>query len=56
MPPNSRDLAGDYRPMLAKADDLEWSLIRYDDPCAPLCYTDLDKITNKDEPTNIPGK
>ncbi|KAJ8656284.1 hypothetical protein O0I10_008078 [Lichtheimia ornata] len=49
-----KDLAGDYRPMLAKADDLEWSLIRYDDPCAPLCYTDLDKITNKDEPTNIP--
>ncbi|CDS10699.1 hypothetical protein LRAMOSA11185 [Lichtheimia ramosa] len=49
-----KDLAGDYRPMLAKADDLEWSLIRYDDPCAPLCYTDLDRIVNKDEPTNIP--
>lgn len=53
---NARDLAGDYRPMLAKADDLEWSLIRYDDPCAPLCYTDLDRIVNKDEATNIPGK
>ncbi|KAI7874417.1 tRNA pseudouridine synthase D [Lichtheimia hyalospora FSU 10163] len=51
-----KDLSGDYRPMLAKADDLEWSLIHYNDPYAPLCYTDLDKLTNKSEPTNIPGK
>ncbi|KAI8139253.1 pseudouridine synthase [Fennellomyces sp. T-0311] len=50
-----KDLYGDYRPILAKADDLSYSLIRYDDPAAKLCNTDLDRINSKPEPENKEG-
>ena len=51
-----RDLGGDYRSLLAKADDLTFSLIHYNDPEASLCNTDLDRINSKPEPENIEGK
>ncbi|KAI9317286.1 pseudouridine synthase [Dichotomocladium elegans] len=51
-----KDLSGDYRPMLAKAGDLEWEFLRYDDPVVPLCLTDLDRIEKKTEPVSVPGK
>ncbi|KAG2225854.1 hypothetical protein INT45_007098 [Circinella minor] len=48
-----KDLGGDYRSLLAKADDLTFSLIRYNDPETSLCNTDVDRINSKPEPQNI---
>ncbi|KAI9266596.1 pseudouridine synthase [Phascolomyces articulosus] len=51
-----KDLGGDYRPLLAKAEDLTYSFIRYNDPETSLCNSDLDRINLKPEPQSIEGK
>ncbi|CAO3631876.1 unnamed protein product [Cunninghamella echinulata] len=52
-----QDFPGDYRFMLAVPKDFSWSFVRYDDPTAKLCNTDLDNAQGIPPPTdNSNGK
>ncbi|KAI8384851.1 pseudouridine synthase [Radiomyces spectabilis] len=51
-----QNLPGDYRYMMAKAKDLTWSFVRYDDPMAKLCNTDIDILKSEAQPSAATGK
>ena len=42
-------LAGDYRPLMAHAKDLEYTVLSHYDPKAPLQLTDMDLMNGRDE-------
>ncbi|KAG0743702.1 hypothetical protein G6F57_007998 [Rhizopus arrhizus] len=46
-------LNGDYRPLLAKPEQMSWSFIRYNDPVEKLCNTDIDRLHGLPEPTGV---
>ncbi|XP_017340430.1 pseudouridylate synthase 7 homolog isoform X1 [Ictalurus punctatus] len=43
-------LAGAYRRILIRPNDVSWELIHYDDPKVPLVHTDVEKLENKPGP------
>ncbi|KAG1447865.1 hypothetical protein G6F56_009121 [Rhizopus delemar] len=46
-------LNGDYRPILSKPEQMQWSFIRYNDPVEKLCNTDIDRLHGLSEPTGV---
>jgi len=40
-------LGGDYRKLICKPSDVQWNIIRYNNPLQPLIQTDLMKITGE---------
>jgi len=47
-------LAGSYRKLIIKPDDLNWKILNYDDFQIPLVLTDNDQFTNAQEPVGVP--
>jgi tRNA pseudouridine13 synthase len=41
-------LGGDYRKLICKPHDVQWEILRYEDPLQPLIQTDLMKVTGED--------
>ncbi|KAI9260830.1 pseudouridine synthase [Sporodiniella umbellata] len=46
-------LKGDYRSILVKPEQMNWSFIRYNDPIEKLCNTDVDRLHDLPEPTGV---
>jgi len=45
-------LSGAYRHILARPGDMEWKLIRYNDPQCDLATTDLDRLNKAERPAH----
>ncbi|KAF9357562.1 multisubstrate pseudouridine synthase 7 [Mortierella sp. AD094] len=46
-------LTGSYRAILSKPENVEWEILRYDEPNLPLTLTDLEKLENKPKPEAV---
>ncbi|XP_030630384.1 pseudouridylate synthase 7 homolog isoform X1 [Chanos chanos] len=46
-------LAGAYRRILIRPQDVSWELIHYDDPRVPLVHTDVEKLEGKPAPVYL---
>ncbi|KAF9169788.1 multisubstrate pseudouridine synthase 7 [Mortierella sp. AD011] len=54
-PNKDYSLTGSYRAILSKPENVEWEILRYDEPNLPLTLTDLEKLENKPKPEGVPG-
>ncbi|KAF9116748.1 multisubstrate pseudouridine synthase 7 [Mortierella sp. AM989] len=46
-------LTGSYRAILSKPENVEWEIMRYDEPNLPLTLTDLERLENKPKPEAV---
>ena len=48
-------LPGSYRPLVQRPLDMQYAVLQYDDPTAPLAPTDLTRMRGEPDPTGVAG-